>query len=381
MPFKFKRKKVPDRTVMQLIARAGGRCEFWGCNKFVMEEELTLHKVRTGHVAHIVAASPDGPRGDDSMPLKDRNNLSNLMLLCTDHHAVVDDKQLETEYPKNRLQTYKSDHEDLIKRLTDYRPEGKATVVRLRAVIRGNQVSVPVNAYRAAMMPRYPADEAGIEIDLTKLPSFGTEEYWKLGADWISKAIAPLWEPGTEKQAVERLAVFALAPIPLLVHLGTCLTNKIPADLFQRHRDDESWTWRESGLDARYELSKHNEHVGADEAGLMLSLSGVISMDALPSGIRTDLPLYEIRLASEPPTTTFLRKRSDLVAFTEIYQRALAQIRAENPTCTRIHLFPAVPAPIAVACGRELLEIHPSLVVYEPDAKTLEFKEVLEVNA
>jgi len=377
----FGRKEVPERTILQLLVRAAGRCEFLGCNKFLMEEPLTLHKVRVGHVAHIAAAEAGGPRGTDELPMAERNELGNLMLLCLEHHAVVDDKALEGQYPSALLRSFKAQHEDLISRLTDYRPENRTTIVRLRCTIGGDTVAVPESAYRQAISPQYPADATGIEINLTALPSLDSPDYWSVGAKVIAQATAPLWEAGTEKPAVQHVSVFALGPIPLLVQLGTCLTSKVPATLYQRHRDDESWAWKSSGEFARYEIRKVADGHGSGAVGLILSLSGTIDLGRLPDNIVQQLPIYEIRLASAEPNPMFLRQLADLGRFVETYHRALGRIRADHPSCGRIHLFPAIPAPVAVACGRELLpKAHPSLMVYDFDKKHGVFREALEVN-
>lgn len=46
-----------------------------------------------------------------------------------------------------------------------------------------------------------------------------------------------------------------------------------------------------------------------------------------------------------------------------------------------IHLFPAVPAPVAVLCGRELLpKVDPALLVYDSNKKTNGFQPILRVN-
>lgn len=44
-----------------------------------------------GEVAHIVAEQPDGPRGSSPLSAEQRNEESNLLLLCFDHHKVIDD--------------------------------------------------------------------------------------------------------------------------------------------------------------------------------------------------------------------------------------------------------------------------------------------------
>ena len=46
-----------------------------------------------------------------------------------------------------------------------------------------------------------------------------------------------------------------------------------------------------------------------------------------------------------------------------------------------LHLFPAVPALIAILCGRELLpKVHPELLVYDFDKQKAGFTFQLKVN-
>lgn len=63
-------------------------------------------------VAHIVARSGDGPRGDYALPLDERDRYENLILLCERHHTEID-AQVAT-YPVERLRQMKYDHESLI---------------------------------------------------------------------------------------------------------------------------------------------------------------------------------------------------------------------------------------------------------------------------
>ena len=47
-----------------LWAISGGRCEYEGCNTPLYMDILTKKKYNKAYIAHIVADSLDGPRGD-----------------------------------------------------------------------------------------------------------------------------------------------------------------------------------------------------------------------------------------------------------------------------------------------------------------------------
>ncbi len=73
---------VPWATRLLLAVRAGGRCEFRGCNKTLFEHHVTLADGNFGEYAHIVAFSKRGPRGNDPARPEDPHDIDNLLLLC-----------------------------------------------------------------------------------------------------------------------------------------------------------------------------------------------------------------------------------------------------------------------------------------------------------
>jgi hypothetical protein len=65
-----------------------------------------------GKVAHIVAASPDGPRGDPSFGPQQLGEYRNLILLCSSHHDHVDVQP--NTYTPNCLRRWKEEHENWV---------------------------------------------------------------------------------------------------------------------------------------------------------------------------------------------------------------------------------------------------------------------------
>ena len=190
-----------------------------------------------------------------------------------------------------------------------------------------------------------------------------------------------LFQTGGEADLVPHLSVFAIGPMALLVALGSKLSNKIAADFYQRHRDTENWIWKSDGAPVAYSIIRHTKGSSDSEVVLILSLSGKIDISTLPEQFSKHASVYEILLTSQAPTTTFLRQRRDLDAFRMVYQEALAMITSEHGPIAKLALFPAVPAPVAVLCGRERLpKVHPALHVYDYDKTAGGFTFQLEVT-
>ncbi len=104
---------IPVKELKALLQKSGNRCAFPDCGEVLLLEGTdTEDLVILSKVAHIVAESHDGPRGQYPLPLEERNKESNLVLLCGKHHDLVD--SLPQLYTVERLRQVKEDHETLV---------------------------------------------------------------------------------------------------------------------------------------------------------------------------------------------------------------------------------------------------------------------------
>ncbi len=85
-----------------------------------------------GHEAHIVGESVQGPRGESSLTEIERNDYSNLILLCRNHHGVVDDAALAADFPIEKLHAMKAFHETWVdEHLTELEVDRRAEAADL----------------------------------------------------------------------------------------------------------------------------------------------------------------------------------------------------------------------------------------------------------
>jgi hypothetical protein len=361
-------RKIKESKRILLAVAAGGRCEFQGCNKFLFEHPLTLKAGNFSENAHIVAFSAEGPRGRSSGRPKNINDLSNLMLLCQPDHKHIDDNP--TDFPVDALKAYKAAHEKRIRHITGLSPNMRTTIVQLKAKIGGDAIGIPIHHVTEAVAPRYPSDATGLVIDLTEL-EHDDDAFVTSAERTIATRVRRLYEKGgSDVEETRHISLFALAPIHLLIYLGTRLSNKTAVDFFQRHRDgEEPWAWKkEAGPPVTYTTRVLQAGTDQTKIALVLSLSGAIDRSQLPANVTDQHTVYEITLEGRTPSTDFMRRRDDLEAFRARYRATLATIRQQHPGLRNIELFPAVPAPAAVACGYDLLpKIDPLLRVYDND--------------
>jgi len=90
------RDRVPAAQEKVVIARSGNKCAYPDCGlDLTIDPKIDGDRPKaTGKVAHIAAASPGGPRYDETMTPEQRGSAENLVYLCGPHHDVVD-TQLE----------------------------------------------------------------------------------------------------------------------------------------------------------------------------------------------------------------------------------------------------------------------------------------------
>lgn len=108
---------IPDPVKKAVYARARGMCAFEDCRKDLVLEATEDNTAQVGQLAHIIASSPDGPRGDPSYPPEKINSFDNLILLCPNHHKEID--LLVDKYPFEKVREIQQNHYNWLDSLID----------------------------------------------------------------------------------------------------------------------------------------------------------------------------------------------------------------------------------------------------------------------
>lgn len=99
------RKKISHNTLRFLYAKSGNNCAFPGCTMPIFEDDGLL----TGECCHIEALSKGGARYNDATSEEEKNDESNLVLMCSRHHTIIDSDSVK--YTPEFLKKIKHDHE------------------------------------------------------------------------------------------------------------------------------------------------------------------------------------------------------------------------------------------------------------------------------
>lgn len=107
---------IPPKESKILSLRSGNACAYPGCGRRLIEPSTDEDDPAvTGEIAHIVGEKRRGPRGVDELPESERNKHPNLLLLCRDHHRVIDSQPNAYSIPV--LSQMKADHEARVTRV------------------------------------------------------------------------------------------------------------------------------------------------------------------------------------------------------------------------------------------------------------------------
>jgi hypothetical protein len=75
-----------ERDVKILLARSMNHCAYPNCSSLIVQPTGTI----TGEICHIKARSKKWPRYDETQTDEQRHAYENLILLCRNHHKIVD---------------------------------------------------------------------------------------------------------------------------------------------------------------------------------------------------------------------------------------------------------------------------------------------------
>lgn len=339
---------VSPRSRQTLWTRSCGRCQF--CNEQLLGDWLSgKDELNNGYVAHIVAESPGGPRGNPIRSPQLADDVNNLMLLCNAHHRLIDGHDTWQDYPEALLLQMKVAHETRIDIVTGIAPERASRVLLYSARVGEHDCPARLDLAKAAMLPdRFPDAREPISLDLPRCDFADHEpEYWEFQPANLRRQFERKVRDQLADGHIKHLSVFALAPQPLLIELGRLLSDIPAVTVHQLHREPQGWDWRDSREPPVFKTSQR-DGLG-DKVALILSLSATITDERIEA-VLGDAPIWRITVAK--PDRDVIHQREDLGRFRETVRRTLDQIKAVHGQDATIHVFPAMPLSAAVELGR-----------------------------
>ena len=197
-----------------------------------------------------------------------------------------------------------------------------------------------------------------------RTPSY--EESWELAAQFQTEVVEEALRKG--RDLLPRFAVFSLAPIPLAIHLGHLLSDRVEVRPFQYDRERSTWCWDESR--DRYDTGFHIRGLPSvpidDPVDVIVrvALSAPISPgDSIAAAGDCSL---QVDLSVTDPDVMWLCHPEQLALLSRAFRGVLKEIDRLVPHCTGLHLFYAGPTGGAIVLGQAINpQMTPKVTLYQ----------------
>lgn len=154
----------PDaHTQRRLFAASAGYCQNPACaNELFVDTAGASYHV--AEMAHVFAASDDGPRASPNLTAEERGSFENLIVLCANCHTAVD--KAPGVFPDSMMLAWKHDHANKL----------RAIFGAMKFVDRASARNYidPLLAENRAIFEQY-----GPHIESARNPESGSAEQWK----------------------------------------------------------------------------------------------------------------------------------------------------------------------------------------------------------
>ena len=365
----------------ELWARAAGRCQFDGCNRLVFKSPVTQEPVNISEKAHIYSFSEIGPRGWGPFVTnrKQLNEVANLMLVCHDCHKTIDKDKKGERYSAGLLMRWKDEHERRIAIVTGVDPTKKSYVILYGANIGDQTSKLQPEAAKEALFPDwYPAEERPIQLSMSWEGRDSDLAYWKTEAENLRIAFDRMIRPLVDSHECPHLSLFALAPIPLMTLFGSLVTDKVPAQTYQLHREPfQTWKWLDGPADFAFQVKRPASC--AHPPALVIALSDHIELSRITAVLGEAVSIWELRI--ERPNNDFLKSKEQLSHFRETVRQLIVDIGNSHGKHTQLAIFPAMPVACAIDLGRvRMPKADGPWIIYDQNNEQRKFIRALEIR-
>lgn len=369
------RTTITDQVKMKLWGVSGCRCEM--CNRLLYSDLSFGVDGNYGEFAHIHAVSEGGPRPRIGMTIEQKNDVENLMLLCEEHHHLIDNNP--SDFGEGLLIKLKKKHENRIRIVTDISENQSCRMVSYFSNIDRQEVFDSERLFKGAVLsaglmplqqPVIPLHgDSHIRYEPTK-ESFLTKEK-DLEVQFRS------WFDSIVKSE-DAIAVFALAPQPLLFKLGSLINDQYNTQVFQCHRSEHKWAWKHDSSNVEFRL-KQTKHGSRGKMALVLDLSAEIVDDRIVHVLGDECSITHLTI--DYPNRSFVLNKNIQDAFVVSFRQVMEEIKNYRPTPSEIHMFMSMPNSLSIRAGMDYMpKADLPVILYEQANTEQGFFETIRIG-
>lgn len=365
---------ITPQTAQRVWSDAGARCMFEGCAKDLSHVPFYKGSARVGYLAHIIASDPRGPRGSEAESHLRSNDPENVMLLCDEHHRLIDSFAPD-RYPADMLYAMRQSHRDLVRSYLDSLAFPRAKALTLHA----NLAQVPTyfqeSEFIEAILATGRAMQPGVlhyirrttQRDERNTPGFWAN-YLREHGNHIRQLVSSFNDPGAS--GTEEFAVFPLHHIATMVLAGRIMGEARAIQVFQYHRQRGTWAWDPNATPLPTNTFSVNSMPANrnDEVLITLELTARIDEDAMPVELESKIAagsLPWLRITLQEPRFDCISHPTDLDQFSHVARRTINHVQ-DVMRVRKVHLI-AIGPPSSVFRFGQMLQAghHPEYIIYD----------------
>jgi hypothetical protein len=394
--------EASKEVIEKLPYLAAWRCQFAGCGMDLGHHAVTGRKGRFAYLAHIVAASKDGPRGEEHESPALASALDNFMFLCDACHRLIDKRDPDF-YTKGMLREMRARSIATVRHALDSLKYPEALPLAFLGNITGQQGQLRFEDALAAMW------SGGLRTSASSADHYfrqgGTLHqvhepvYWSLLFASLPAEIIRLQSVLNGNAAGgglrPRLAVFPMHSTSVQLLTGRLLGDQGATHVFQPRRDTPTsaprWSWPESKditsapPEFKVEVVQPHDTGQLQEASLLVYLTAAIDAARLPLPVVQEeggyrLPTVQLSIATL--SRDCIQRPDDLNKLGIAVDECLT-ILQDRWHVERIHLIVCAPSSACVVLGQKMQARHQAnFVCYEsevgPNGK---YKPTIEITS
>ena len=362
-----------------LWVATGGRCE--RCLKLLTEDDTCFEEINLAERAHIVGqGGKKSPRHDPQLSPKLATSRDNVMLLCFDCHALIDDPKTRDKFPVETLKIIKERHEERIKYLTSLDAKRTRVIVFQTAIqqsrdgesSRQQQTTLHKDDLHEAIFPDYFPDKGDPSRIRIELPTEESPSHW----EQMNKTIKAKWDR-QDADELEHVSVFCLGKMPAIVYFGRLIgSTRSVRTMNVQQGVPTRWKSREQvPNDFEYQVTRPElTEFEKKDVLLIVSLSGNIEPQQYEGVTPSNAAIYRIDNQKGNLHPDWLVAEEQVNEFRKDYQLVISEIQERLGQGVTIHLIIAAPTPIVFEIGRQYRPNHqPVLKVYNCVGKRYQF--------
>lgn len=234
----------------------------------------------------------------------------------------------------------------------------KTLVVLYGAKIADDNPLLNYNSSLKAISSKFQPSE-GSPIRIQMNGNTNSKEDWERESQNLENEIKQSVLPYLRTARLNHISLFGLAPMPLLVKLGTILNEKYSVDVYQKHRNPDNWCYlKESTED--FIVNRPEETTKAPVLVLSLSDSIIGRIEHLYGN---NSSIWEVTVRN--PNMDLMRTKEQLETYKKIIRDLLNEI-SQASSFPSINVHMAVPVSCAIELGRVWMpKPHKSLVLFD----------------